>query len=156
MGACAWLPAVALAATLVGFSSRMASAQTQGVPAPDPFRPLILPTPNELRTGSGRPGAKYWQQQVNYKINATLDPAKKEVRGREALHYINPSSDSLPYLWMFVEQNLCAPNSITNTLNQPPLVFLGATFDFSCQGFSGGLTLESLHIAGSNAKHTIY
>ena len=32
---------------------------------------------------------------------------------------------TLPYLWLFVEQNLCEPNSITNQLNQPPLVFLG-------------------------------
>src|SRR5213075_169104 len=52
--------------------------------------------------------------------------------------------------------NLCAPNSITNQLNQPPLVFLGATFDFSCQGFHGGLTLESLRVAGANARHTIF
>jgi hypothetical protein len=156
MAACAWLPAVALAATLVGLSSRMASAQTQGVPAPDPFRPLILPTPNELRTGSGRPGTKYWQQQVNYKINATLDPAKNEVRGRETIHYINRSPDALPYLWMFVEQNLCAPNSITNTLNQPPLVFLGATFDFSCQGFNGGGHLVSLRTGGVDVRRTVY
>src|SRR5438309_4102920 len=57
---------------------------------------------------------------------------------------------------MFVEQNLCAPNSVTNVLNQPPLVFLGAMFDFSCQGFNGGLTLESLRVGGVNAKHTIF
>ena len=43
-------------------------------PASDPFRALILPAPNELRTGSGRPGPRYWQQQVNYKIDATLAP----------------------------------------------------------------------------------
>ena len=125
-------------------------------PASDPFRALILPAPNELRTGSGRPGPRYWQQQVNYKIDATLDPAKNEVRGRETIHYVNRSPDALPYLWMFVEQNLCAPNSVTNVLNQPPLVFLGATFDFSCQGFNGGLTLETLRVGGVNAKHTIF
>jgi len=121
-----------------------------------PFTALALPAPNELRTGSGRPGPRYWQQQVNYRIAATLDPARNEVRGKETIHYVNRSPDALPYLWMFVEQNLCAPTSITNQLNQPPLVFLGASFDFSCQGFNGGLTLESLRIAGANAKHTIY
>ena len=136
--------------------TQLAQSQTQAAQLSDPFRPLALPAPNELRTGSGRPGPRYWQQQVNYKITATLDPAKNEVRGRETIHYINRSPDALPYLWMFVEQNLCAPNSITNTLNQPPLVFLGATFDFSCQGFNGGLNLESLRIAGANARHTTY
>ncbi|HEV7387941.1 MAG TPA: M1 family metallopeptidase [Gemmatimonadaceae bacterium] len=123
---------------------------------PSPFTALVLPAPTEIRTGSGRPGPRYWQQQVNYKIAATLDPARNEIRGRETIHYVNRSPDALPYLWMFVEQNLCAPTSITNQLNQPPLVFLGASFDFSCQGFNGGLTLESLRIAGASAKHTIF
>src|SRR4051812_28776378 len=121
-----------------------------------PFRPLDLPAPNDVRAGSGRPGAKYWQQRVDYRIAATLDPARNELRGRETIHYVNRSPDSLPYLWMFVEQNLCAPNSVTNQLNQPPLVFLGASFDFSCQGFNGGLTLESLRVAGASVRHTIY
>src|SRR5256885_14194704 len=57
---------------------------------------------------------------------------------------------------MFVEQNLCAPNSITNQLNQPPLVFLDVAFDFSCQKFNGGLTLDSLRVSGVNAKRTIF
>ena len=33
----------------------------------------ILPTPNEQRTASGAPGAKYWQQKADYNIEATLD-----------------------------------------------------------------------------------
>jgi hypothetical protein len=151
IAACGWLAALAVVS-----SSAVGSAQAQAAQPPDPFRALVLPAPNELRTGSGRPGPRYWQQQVNYKIDASLDPAKNEVRGRETIHYINRSPDALPYLWMFVEQNLCAPNSITNTLNQPPLVFLGATFDFSCQGFNGGLSLQSLRISGATAKHTTY
>ena len=121
-----------------------------------PFRPLDLPAPNDIRSGSGRPGAKYWQQRVDYRIAATLDSARNELRGRETIHYVNHSPDSLPYLWMFVEQNLCAPNSITNQLNQPPLVFLGTSFDFSCQGFNGGGHLESLRIGGTEAKRTVY
>jgi hypothetical protein len=141
------------------FASRLpAPAQNPVSQAADlsPFRQLALSTPNEIRTGSGRPGARYWQQQADYRIAATLDPARNEVRGREKVHYVNRSPDSLGYLWMFVEQNLCAPTSVTNQLNQPPLVFLGASFDFSCQGFNGGLTLESLRIAGGDAKHTIF
>src|SRR5437868_4266267 len=53
------------------------------------FRALGLPAPNEYRTGSGRPGPKYWQQKVDYKIVATLDAAKNELRGRETIHYMN-------------------------------------------------------------------
>jgi hypothetical protein len=115
---------------------------------------LVLPTPNDVRTGSGRPGAHYWQQEADYRIAATLDPARNQLTGRETIHYTNHSPDTLPYLWMFLEQNLCAPGSITNTLNQPPLKFLDSEFDFSCQGFNGGLALESVRIGGrEGARH---
>ncbi len=137
-------------------------AGAQGPPASvadsSPFRQLNLPAPNAYRNGSGRPGPRYWQQRVDYRIAATLDPARNEVRGRETIHYLNRSPDTLRYLWMFVEQNLCAPSSVTNVLNQPPLVFLNSAFDFSCQGFNGGLTLESVRVVGSAGadKYTVY
>lgn len=126
-----------------------APAQGSGAAVADssPFRPLSLPTPNEYRGGSGRPGPKYWQQRADYRITATLDPAQNELRGRETIHYLNHSPDALSYLWLFVEQNLCEPSSITNVLNQPPLVFLGSTFDFSCQGFTGGGHLDHVRLA---------
>jgi hypothetical protein len=124
------------------------SAQGSGASVADssPFRPLDLSTPNEYRSASGRPGPRYWQQRADYRLKATLDPAANELRGSEVIHYVNHSPDALPYLWMFVEQNLCEPTSITNTLNQPPLVFLGSSFDFSCQGFAGGGHLEYIRL----------
>ncbi len=147
-----------LAALFLSTPYGFGEAQTSLAQVADssPFRSLDLPAPNDVRTGSGRPGPKYWQQRADYKIAATLDPARNELRGRETIHYTNHSPDALPYLWLFVEQNLCAPNSITNQLNQPPLVFLGSTFDFSCQGFNGGGHLESLRIGGADAKRTVY
>jgi peptidase M1-like protein len=113
-----------------------------------PFRRLQLPGATAYRTGSGRPGPDYWQQRVDYRIRAALDPAANEVRATETFRYTNHSPDTLPYLWLFVEQNLCDPNSVTNVLNQPPLQFLGSSFDFSCQGFAGGLTLDYVRIPG--------
>ncbi|HZS58974.1 MAG TPA: M1 family metallopeptidase [Gemmatimonadaceae bacterium] len=128
----------------------------QSVADSSPFRALTLPTPTEYRSSSGRPGPRYWQQRVDYRIRASLNPDLNEVRGRETIHYVNRSPDALPYLWMFLEQNICAPSSITNVLDQPPLVFLGSTFDFSCQGFAGGLTLDSARVGGKEAQKTIY
>ena len=52
---------------------------------------------------------------------------RHELRGREKIHYVNRSPDELPYLWLFLEQNICGPTSITEKLDQPPLVFLGST-----------------------------
>jgi hypothetical protein len=140
--------------TLLIVARGLAGQSAASVADSSHLRALDLPTPNEYRTGSGRPGPKYWQQRVDYRITATLDPAKNELRGRETIHYVNHSPDALPYLWLFVEQNLCEPNSITNQLNQPPLVFLGTSFDFSCQGFNSAPRLESMTIEGRDVKRS--
>src|SRR6187551_3022327 len=114
--------------------------------APSPFRPLVLPAPNLIRNGAGRPGSRYWQQRVDYRIRATLDPAAGELRGSETIHYLNRSPDALRYLWLFLDQNICDRQGITEQLDQPPLVFLGSTFDFSCKGFDGGLRLGAVRV----------
>jgi hypothetical protein len=66
---CAVLFALA-AAPLQAQSRELAVADTS------PFRRLELPAANEARTGSGRPGARYWQQRADYAIRATLDSAR--------------------------------------------------------------------------------
>jgi hypothetical protein len=123
---------------------------------PSVFRSLSLPAPNEYRTGSGRPGRGYWQQRVDYRITATLDTARRQIQGRETIHYANNSPDPLSYLWMFVEQNICAAASVTRQLDQPPLTFLGSTFDFSCKDFKGGVTLDRVSVGGRAIRPTVY
>jgi hypothetical protein len=108
-----------------------------------------------VRTGAGRPGPDYWQQRVDYTIRANLDPDAGELNGQATIRYLNRSPHPLPYLWMHLEQNICAPGSVTNQLDQPPLLFLGSVFDFSCKGFDGGFTLESVSSLGSPLAHTI-
>lgn len=134
----------------------LAAPLTAQVADSSPFRPLPLATPTAVRTGSGRPGAGYWQQRVDYRIRATLDTATQTLIGRETIHYLNRSPDALSYLWMHVEQNICAPGSVTSQLDQPPLVFLGTAFDFSCRIAGGGLELESLTALGRPLPHTVY
>jgi hypothetical protein len=123
---------------------------------PSVFRPLPLPAANQYRTGSGRPGPAYWQQRVDYRIAATLDTARGEIRGRETVHYTNNSPDALGYVWMHLEQNICGPGSITEKLDQPPIVFLGSTFDFTCKGFRGGVTLERVSVSGSTIRPDVF
>ncbi|HEX9105791.1 MAG TPA: hypothetical protein VF832_01150, partial [Longimicrobiales bacterium] len=149
-----------LAVLLAGLSlaARLDAQSVAQLPVGDSslFRPLDLPTPTAYRTGGGRPGPSYWQQRVDYRIEATLDPAANLLRGSETIHYVNRSPHALPYLWMFLEQNICGPGSVTDQLNQPPLVFGQSVFDFSCKGFTGGLTLERLQSGGRELAHTIY
>jgi hypothetical protein len=153
---------VVFGALLMGVSS------PAGVPAQQPargdtmpsrpsvFRPLPLPAANQYRTGSGRPGPAYWQQRVDYRIAATLDTARGEIRGRETVHYTNNSPDALGYVWMHLEQNICSPGSITEKLDQPPIVFLGSTFDFTCKGFRGGVTLERVSVSGRTIRPDVF
>lgn len=71
------------------------------------------PTPNAYRTGSGAPGHEYWQQKVDYTINVELDDNSQSIKGTETITYTNNSPDALSYLWLQLDQNLFAPNSMT-------------------------------------------
>lgn len=111
--------------------------------------------PSTVRLASGRPGPAYWQQRADYRIDATLDPGTQTLRGSERISYRNNAPEPLPHLWMHLEQNICAKESITNKLNQPPLAFLSSSFDFSCQGFDGGVVLESVKVNGGDVKYLV-
>lgn len=77
----------------------------------DIFRDLddLLPSPSEYRTASGRPGAAYWQQQADYKIDARLDAEARRIHGSLTLTYTNNSPDTLDSLWIHLDQNRFAP-----------------------------------------------
>src|SRR5690606_20895218 len=108
-----------------------------------------------VRLPSGRPGPGYWQQRVDYVIDAALDPATDTLTGRARITYHNRAPEPLGELWFHLEQNICAPGSVANLLDQPPLVFLSSTFDFSCQGFAGGLVLGPVRVDGAEAASEV-
>ncbi len=74
-----------------------------------------LPTPNEYRTASGTPGQDYWQQQVDYKIQVTLDDVNQMINGEAGITYHNNSPHELPYLWFQLDQNLRKEDSDSRT-----------------------------------------
>ncbi|WP_137681357.1 M1 family metallopeptidase [Aurantiacibacter suaedae] len=80
----------------------------------DKFRQLdeVLPTANTYRNASGAPGHEYWQQQADYRIEARLDEAKRRLTGSETIRYTNNSPDSLPWLWLQLDQNIFRRDSI--------------------------------------------
>src|SRR5207302_10633311 len=88
-----------------------------------PFRALPLPAPNRVRGPSGAPGPDSWQQRAEYLIRATLDTAGSVIRGSERIHCANHSPETLAFVWVQIEQNIFAKNSVTYALNQPPLHF---------------------------------
>ncbi len=72
-----------------------------------------LPTPNVFRTGSGAPGPWYYQQQADYTMNITLDDENQRIYGDETVVYTNNSPDPLEYIWLQLDQNMRAQNSMT-------------------------------------------
>ena len=108
-----------------------------GVGDTSPFRRLVLPAPNEIRTGAGTPGPRYWQQRVDYTIRATLDTGRHEVSGSETIRYTNHSPDSLRYLWFQVDQNIYTEGS------RGGFIFPEDT-RWGARGFAGGYRIRGL------------
>ncbi len=71
-----------------------------------------LPTPNMYRTGGGAPGSFYYQQQADYQMDVRLDDATQRIYGEEVITYTNNSPDPLEYLWIQLDQNMRAKNSM--------------------------------------------
>jgi hypothetical protein len=93
------------------------SAQAQTAPSPpyDPlktFAPLTLPAPaNTLRDGAGSPGPAYWQNRVDYSIDARIDTVQHVLAADETITYTNNSPDSLDFVWLQLDQNLYRTDS---------------------------------------------
>lgn len=79
----------------------------------------LLPPPSESRLASGAPGPEYWQQEANYQIKVTLDEDEAMIRGSETIEYVNHSPHSLSYVWLQLDQNFFAKDSIANRSDQP-------------------------------------
>lgn len=75
--------------------------------------PNELPTPNSYRTGSGAPGPEYWQQRADYVIDVEVNDETQVLTGKETITYYNNSPETLSYLWMQLDQNILADNSMT-------------------------------------------
>ena len=80
------------------------------------FTPLDLPAPNSIRNGAGAPGEDYWQQQVDYDIEVSIDPETRTVHATAEVTYTNNSPDKLDYLWLHLEQNVFRADSIGNAV----------------------------------------
>ena len=49
--------------------------------------------------------AQYWQQEVNYRIDVSLNDSTHSLSGFEKIEYTNHSPDTLQYIWFHVWPN---------------------------------------------------
>src|SRR5713101_2427157 len=113
-----------------------------------PFRRLELSTPTLLREGSGRPGPAYWQQRVDYTIAVSLDTATHTIAGREMIRYTNRSPDTLPYIWLQLDQNVFRDDGRGAVLNPPDA-------RFAARGFRGGFVLDRVESVRQSGRQTV-
>jgi len=104
-------PAAALMALVLGAPSPLLAQAGSGAVAFEQLEAL-LPTPNVYRTATGEPGPQYWQQQVDYVIEVSLDEAAKRIQGSERITYRSHAPSPLRYLWVQLDQNRFRADSL--------------------------------------------
>jgi hypothetical protein len=138
------ITAIALLSTLASFAQQVPRKSNYN--QYELFNPLFnytLSTPT--RSGSGTPGAHYWQNSADYKINVSLDDVKNEAEGEVEIAYKNASPDKLNFLWLQLDQNQF------NTKSRGGLTTPITGGRFGNVDFEGGFQIKSVLIDGKPA-----
>ncbi|WP_046743627.1 M1 family metallopeptidase [Kordia zhangzhouensis] len=120
----------------------------QGHTNENKFRQLYqeFSTPNMYRTASGAPGKAYYQQQADYEMDIELDDKNQKLYGVETITYHNNSPDNLEYLWVQLDQNIRAKNSVAKLKNGERIPRLQRTSTFVssyvADPFDGGFNID--------------
>jgi hypothetical protein len=109
---------IAILLTTLGFITINLSAQDNTNKSKFKQLGTELPTPNVYRTASGAPGHEYFQQKADYKISIELVDSTQKIYGEETITYTNNSPDELSYLWLQLDQNKRATNSMANKVEK--------------------------------------
>ncbi|WP_430392249.1 M1 family metallopeptidase [Dyella sp. 20L07] len=109
------------------------------------FAPLSLPdAANAFRDGAGKPGPQFWQNRVDYAIQAEIDPATHTLRGDETITYTNRSPDSLDVLWVQLDQNAYRRDSRGSLTSPRPRT-----------EFTDGYQLDAVEVDGKPVKFLV-
>jgi hypothetical protein len=122
----------------------------------------LLPTPNAYRTGSGAPGAAYWQQRADYVIEAEVNDNTQELTGHQTITYQNNSPEALRFLWMQLDQNIFAPGNLTSktgtgvVVDSIPAGLLNEISGINTSDYKGGYNIKAVKDAtGKDLPYTI-
>jgi hypothetical protein len=113
------------------------------------FAPLFYPAfGDDIRTASGAPGSKYWQNGANYKIDVSLDDENHSITGSVIVTYKNNSPEKLPFLWLQLDQNIY---SLSSRAVAATAITGGR---WANRNFDGGYTIKSVSLikAGKEQK----
>jgi len=127
---------------LLSFVFRAALSQSVGTyDQHEAFAPIFYPAfGDEVRTAAGTPGPKYWQNEANYNIQATLDDVNQQIAGKVQISYINNSPEALTFLWLQLDQNIYKSDS----RGEASTPVTGGRY--ANHGFDGGYTIQSVAV----------
>jgi len=107
----------------------------------DAFAPMFYPAfGDEVRSASGTPGVKYWQNHADYKISASLDDVNHVITGTVTITYKNNSPEKLPFLWIQLDQNIYSLKSRSVAAT----AVTGGRW--ANRGFDGGYDIKSVQV----------
>lgn len=115
------------------------------------------PAPNEARNASGAPGAKYWQQKVDYSIRASLDTVRHGITGSERVTYHNNSPDKLNFVWFQMDQDIERKDSRAAAMERAlPATLSDAAkrFALADEDAEGGYEIRGVRIVGADGRRT--
>ena len=125
------------------------------------FKTAFYTTPStEMRSASGKPGHKYWQNKADYIIDVELDTLSDVVMGKEIIRYTNNSPDELDFLWLQMDQNLFIEDSRGNAI----IPLEGSRNGSDGQKLDGGFKISAVQIISGkgrdrsiiNAEYEVY
>lgn len=99
------------------FSLGSLALSAQNVPAPV-TQPAHYRTDNPYYWKNRKPYEGYWQQDVKYKIDASLDDKDDRITAKEELTYYNNSPDTLQFVYFHLYENAFQPGSYTDALHK--------------------------------------
>ncbi len=115
------------------------------------FAPIFYPAfGDEVRTAAGTPGPRYWQNEADYIIHATLDEVDQRISGDVQIAYRNNSPESLPFLWLQLDQNIYKEGS-RGAATTP--VEGGR---YANPGFDGGYNIRSVSVSYQGREQKIH
>jgi hypothetical protein len=111
---------------------------------------LVLPLAALAQPSAPSPKAVYWQQQVDYSIDVTLDDKQHVLTGREELVYTNNSPTALPFIWFHLWPN--AYQNDNTAFAKQQLRHGSRKFHFSTPEQRGYIDQLDFRVNGQSAK----
>lgn len=117
------------------------------------FSPLFYTSGETItRAATGEPNVGYWQNKADYQISTSLNEVTHQIKGTVTIKYKNNSPHALPFLWLYLDQNLF--NTASRGQARMPIDSRSRYGD-SKSGFTGGNSISNVQINNLAANYII-